>query len=170
MTSPTQVTARPAATSGAESQMAPPSAAPAVALEGAHARIAGRSVWRDVSFTIGAGEFTSILGPNGSGKTTLLRVLLGELALAAGSASVLGRAPGAVSREIGYLPQRRHFDASIRIRGVDLVRLGLDGARWGLPLRRLGRERMDEVIAVVGAEAYATRPSAASPAASSSAC
>ena len=76
------------------------------------------------------GEFTAILGPNGSGKTTLLRVLLGELALTSGSVSVLGSAPGAANRQIGYLPQRRHFDASIRIRGVDLVKLGLDGARW----------------------------------------
>ena len=104
------------------------------------------------------GEFTAILGPNGSGKTTLLRVLLGELALTSGSVSVLGRAPGAAKRQIGYLPQRRHFDASIRIRGVDLVKLGLDGARWGLPLRRSGRERVDEVIAMVGAGEYASRP------------
>ena len=54
----------------------------------------------------------------------------------AGTASVFGRAPGEASGQIGYLPQRRHFDASVRIRGIDLVRLGLDGARWGLPLRR----------------------------------
>ena len=105
-----------------------------------------------MSLDVAAGEFTAILGPNGSGKTTLLRVLLGELALTAGPRSVFGSAPGAAKRQIGYLPQRRHFDASIRIRGVDLVRLGLDGARWGLPLRRSGRERVDEVIAMVGAE------------------
>ena len=121
-------------------------------LEGAEARIGGRPVWSDVSLDVAGGEFTAILGPNGSGKTTLLRVLLGELALTSGSVSVLGRAPGAAKRQIGYLPQRRHFDASIRIRGVDLVKLGLDGARWGLPLRRSGRERVDEVIAMVGAE------------------
>ncbi len=99
-----------------------------------------------------------MLGPNGSGKTTLMRVLLGELALAAGSASVLGRAPGAAKREIGYLPQRRHFDASTNIRGVDLVRMGLDGARWGLPLRRGGGEPVQRVLELVGAERYATRP------------
>jgi len=111
-----------------------------------------------VDFAIAEGEFAAILGPNGSGKTTLLRVLLGELPLAAGTASVLGRAPGAVSRQIGYLPQRRHFDATIRIRGIDLVRLGLDGARWGLPLRRSWRERVEEVIDLVGAGEYASRP------------
>ena len=131
---------------------------PVVRLEGAQARIGGHTVWSDVDFAIEEGEFAAILGPNGSGKTTLLRVLLGELPLAAGTASVLGRAPGEVSGQIGYLPQRRHFDASIRIRGIDLVRLGLDGARWGLPLRRSWRERVQEVIDLVGAGEYASRP------------
>src|SRR5207248_10324578 len=59
---------------------------------------------------------------------------------------------------LGYLPQRRHFDASIRIRGVDLVRLGLDGTRWGLPLRGTGREEVQRAIELVGAADYATRP------------
>jgi zinc/manganese transport system ATP-binding protein len=126
--------------------------------DAAEARLGGRVVWSDVDLAIGAGEFAAILGPNGSGKTTLLRVLLGELPLAAGSASVLGRTPGAVSRQIGYLPQRRHFDPSIRIRGIDLVRLGLDGTRWGLPLRRAWRDRVEEVIGLVDAGAYASRP------------
>jgi zinc/manganese transport system ATP-binding protein len=132
--------------------------APAVALQSAEARVGGRTVWSDVSLEVGPGEFTAILGPNGSGKTTLLRVLLGELPLAAGRATVLGRAPGDANAQIGYLPQRRHFDQGIRIRGVDLVGLGLDGARWGLPLRRSGRGRIAEVIELVGASDYATRP------------
>jgi zinc/manganese transport system ATP-binding protein len=129
-----------------------------VRLEAAQARIAGRIVWSDVSFAIGEGEFVAILGPNGAGKTTLLRVLLGELPLAAGTVSVLGRPPGMLSRQIGYLPQRRHFDAGVPIRGVDLVRLGLDGTRWGLPLRRSGRDRVEEAIAMVDAGYYARRP------------
>jgi zinc/manganese transport system ATP-binding protein len=111
-----------------------------------------------VSVRIGAGQFVAILGPNGAGKTTLLRVLLGELPLAAGRALVLGREPGAHKREIGYLPQRRLLDASTRIRGVDLVRLGLDGARWGLPLRPSRNERVEEVLALVGAAEEARRP------------
>ncbi len=131
---------------------------PLARLASAHARIGGRTVWRDVSLTIDEGEFVAILGPNGSGKTTLLRVLLGELPLAAGSASVLGGPPGAANRQIGYLPQRRHFDASIRIRGVDLVRLGLDGMRWGFPVWRTGGDRVDEAIEMVGAQQYASRP------------
>jgi zinc/manganese transport system ATP-binding protein len=129
-----------------------------VQLEAAQARVAGRPVWSNVSLEITAGEFTALLGPNGSGKTTLLRVLLGELPLAAGRASVLGRPPGEARGRIGYLPQRRHFGVGMRIRGVDLVRLGLDGARWGLPWSRSGRDRVDQVIELVGASAYAARP------------
>jgi zinc/manganese transport system ATP-binding protein len=34
----------------------------------------------------------------------------------------------------------------------------MDGARWGLPLRHTGRGRVAEVIELVGASAYATRP------------
>jgi zinc/manganese transport system ATP-binding protein len=138
---------------------APPrSSAAVVRLQDAEARIAGRAVWSGVELEIAPGEFTAILGPNGSGKTTLLRVLLGQLPLTAGSVTVLGRAPGSVNREIGYLPQRRHFDASMRIRGIDLVRLGLDGARWGLPVKRSRDQRVERAIELVGASEYAERP------------
>jgi zinc/manganese transport system ATP-binding protein len=140
----------------------------AVTLDAATASIGGNLVWRDVSLTIEPGEFVAILGPNGAGKSTLLKVILGLLPLASGSASVLGGAPGAVNDRIGYLPQRRSFDASTRMRGIDVVRLGLDGARWGVPLpvpkrfqrarRRLAGERVTEAIRLVGADAYAARP------------
>jgi zinc/manganese transport system ATP-binding protein len=133
--------------------------APVVQLVGAQVRLGGRVVWSEVSIEIAAGEFTAILGPNGSGKTTLLRVLLGDLPLSAGSALVQGAPPGVLNRQIGYLPQRRHFDADMRIRGIDVVRLGLDGARWGVPLRRgQGRERIAEMIALVGASEFSARP------------
>jgi zinc/manganese transport system ATP-binding protein len=137
--------------------MSPTTSTDAVFLENAQAWIGRQLIWSDVDVTITQGEFAAILGPNGSGKTTLLRVLLGELALARGTASVLDKPPGALKGQIGYLPQRRHFDPGARIRGVDLVRLGLDGARWGVPLRRSGGERVDEAIELVGASRYAKR-------------
>jgi zinc/manganese transport system ATP-binding protein len=136
----------------------PAATSEAVRVRGAQARLGGRIVWSDVSLDIARGEFAAILGPNGSGKTTLLKVLLGELKLAEGTAEVLGRAPGAAKGQIGYLPQRRHFDGGVRVRGIDLVRLGLDGARWGLPLRRTGGARVQEAIELVAAKEYAMRP------------
>ena len=149
---------QPAAGSGGGIEPAPPAFEPIVHVQRAQARIAGNAIWSDVNLEVSAGEFVAILGPNGSGKTTLLRVLLGELGLTAGRASVLGRSPGSANREIGYLPQRRHFDAGVRVRGIDLVRLGLDGTRWGLPLRRSGNARVTEAIDLVGAGEYAARP------------
>jgi len=137
-----------------------------VVLSGAAVRLGGRTVWRDVDVQVGDGEFVAVLGPNGVGKSTLIRVLLGLLPLAAGRAVVLGRPPGDARAEIGYLPQRRSFDPGLRVRGVDVVRLGLDGDRFGLPVpaggrSRRGREitrRVTEVLELVGAADYATRP------------
>ena len=116
------------------------------------------------------GEFVALLGANGSGKSTLLKAVLGALPLAEGRIEVLGGPPGAAraGAAIGYLPQRRSFSAGTRLRGVDLVRLGLDGDRWGLPLpplwsgprerRSAARARVAETIELVGASAYAKRP------------
>jgi zinc/manganese transport system ATP-binding protein len=139
--------------------------AAALELDHASVRRSGKTVWHDVSFTINEGEFVALLGPNGAGKSTLLHVLLGQLALSTGQARVFGSQPGTANAEIGYLPQRRSFDSSIRVRGLDLVRLGLDGDRWGVPLPFLNREReqkaearVREAIRLVSAEAYAERP------------
>jgi zinc/manganese transport system ATP-binding protein len=142
-------------------------AAPVVSLRDARVVRGGAEVWSGVDVDIGAGEFVAVLGPNGAGKSTLLQVVLGLLELDAGTVTVLGERAGARNDDIGYLPQRRTFDASMRIRGVDVVRLGVDGARWGLPLpRRLpgahraraAARRAHEVIERVGAAAYAERP------------
>ena len=137
---------------------------PVVALRGAAVRVGGRTLWSGVDLRIGTGEFTAVLGPNGVGKSTMIKVLLGALPTAAGEVRVLGARPGQSNDRIGYLPQRRSFDASLRIRGVDVVRLGLDGDRWGVPLpfssarRRAAHARVDEAIELVGASAYAHRP------------
>jgi zinc/manganese transport system ATP-binding protein len=143
---------------------------PAIVLDAAAVRIGRRTIWSDVSMRVQRGEFVALLGANGSGKSTLLKALLGSLSVAAGQIAVLGRPPGAASGAIGYLPQRRSFPAGTRLRGVDVVRLGLDGDRWGLPLalpqawaRGAGRahatrRRVAEVVDLVGAGAYAQRP------------
>jgi zinc/manganese transport system ATP-binding protein len=102
-----------------------------------------------------------VLGPNGAGKSTLLKSVLGLMPLAAGTLQVLGAPVRRGDRSIGYLPQRRSFDADLRIRGLDLVRLGLDGARWGFPLPFGNGDAVRRVHAAVervGAVAYAHRP------------
>ena len=135
----------------------------AVTLERAAIRLGGRTIWSDVSLAVAEADFVAVLGPNGAGKSTLIKAVLGLLPLAAGTAWVLGRRPGDAKGRIGYLPQRHGFDAATRIRGVDLVQLGLDGARWGVPIpgapgRRRDARRVAEVIDLVGATGYARRP------------
>jgi zinc/manganese transport system ATP-binding protein len=162
----TSVNASSNATSNATSAPTESKPEPVIELRAAAAAIAGRTLWRDVDLTVHPGEFVAILGPNGVGKSTLVKVLLGTLPASAGHIRVLGRRPGQAGPHIGYLPQRRSFDASLRIRGVDIVRLGLDGDRWGVPLpgatrwsarRRAAEERIREVIDLVGASGYAQR-------------
>ena len=45
-----------------------------------------------------------------------------------------GAPPRRGSSDIGYVPQQKGFDRDLPIRGIDLVRLGLDGHRWGIGL------------------------------------
>jgi zinc/manganese transport system ATP-binding protein len=134
----------------------------AVRLRGAAVRFGDRVLWSGVDLDIAAGSFAAILGPNGIGKSTLLKVLLDLEPLSAGTATVLGAPAGNERDRIGYVPQRRTFEETLRIRGIDVVRLGLDGSRWGLSLPgargREARRAVDDAIAQVGASAYATRP------------
>jgi zinc/manganese transport system ATP-binding protein len=131
----------------------------AVSFTDAAVRLGGRTVWSGVTLDVEPGEFVAVLGPNGAGKSTLVKAALGLVPLSAGTATVLGERPGEARARIGYLPQRHAFDESIRIRGVDLVRLGLEGSRWGVPLPwRPAPPRVAEVIDLVGATAYACKP------------
>ncbi|WP_433559093.1 metal ABC transporter ATP-binding protein [Pseudonocardia xinjiangensis] len=137
-----------------------------VSLRRAGSAVGGRTLWSGVNLQVRAGEFVAVLGPNGAGKSTLIKTLLGLVPISSGEVTVLGSRPGRRNAAIGYLPQRRAFDAGVRIRGTDIVRLGWDGDRWGVPLprplsgrrARATRQRVDEVIELVGAGAYAGRP------------
>ncbi len=109
--------------------------------------LGGRPVLRDVSFRVEAGEFVGLIGSNGAGKTTLLRAILGFTAPSRGSAH---------RGTVGYVPQKILLDPDLPVRARDLVALGLDGNRFGLPLPSAAKRRqVDEMLAAVGASAFA---------------
>ncbi len=60
-------------------------------VEGLSASWDTRPVLTDVSFSVGEGEFVTLMGPNGSGKTTLLRSLVGLEPIDAGQIRLAGR-------------------------------------------------------------------------------
>ena len=124
-----------------------------VSLDKVSVHLGKRLIQSSMSFSIEEGEFLAVLGPNGAGKTTLLRLLLGLIQPSSGSISVFGLAlPAEGNRQIGYVPQFRDWDAGITIRARDVVRLGVDGHRWGPGLPSKKREAaIDEVLEEVGA-------------------
>ena len=67
----------------------------------------GRTVLRNLDFTIERGDFLGVMGPNGSGKTTLLRAMLGLIKLLAGTLEWVAQNGG--PPRIGYVPQRERL-------------------------------------------------------------
>jgi NitT/TauT family transport system ATP-binding protein len=59
----------------------------------------------DISLSVRAGEFLTLLGPSGCGKSTLLRIMAGLLAPTRGGVALDGRPLAAPTREIGYVFQ-----------------------------------------------------------------
>jgi zinc/manganese transport system ATP-binding protein len=133
--------------------------APAAAVldvAGVSVSLSGRQILDDVSFSVGAGQFTGLIGPNGAGKTTLLRVILGLQRASAGTVTVAGQPRSRRNPSIGYVPQKVLLDPDMPMRARDLVALGVDGHRFGVPLRsRARREAVAEMLRAVDADRFA---------------
>jgi zinc/manganese transport system ATP-binding protein len=140
------MTGQPAATSPAE----------VLSVQDLNVRLAGRPILQDVSFTMRAGEFTGLIGANGAGKTTLLKVILGLQSPTSGTVRVAGQTWTRRAGLVGYVPQKIALDPDMPMRARDLVGLGLDGQRLGLPLPSARRRKLvDEMLSAVGAERFA---------------
>jgi zinc/manganese transport system ATP-binding protein len=121
-------------------------------VDGISVRLAGREVLRDIHFTVRAGEFVGLIGSNGAGKTTLLRVILGLQQPSAGVVRIDGADRPRHAPAVGYVPQKVLLDPDMPLRARDLVGLGLDGNRLGIPLpTRRRRQLIDEMLRAVGA-------------------
>jgi zinc/manganese transport system ATP-binding protein len=118
--------------------------------------VGGREVLDRVSLTVGPGEFTGLIGSNGAGKTTLLRAVLGLTRLTTGHIRLSGQPLSRGNRAVGYVPQKVLLDPDLPLRARDLVALGLDGHRYGIPTRSRARSAaVEEMLVAVGAETFA---------------
>ena len=130
-----------------------------LSLRGAALGFADRTLWSDLDLDVHAGEFVAVLGPNGSGKTSLLKTILGQQSLDSGSIVLDGHPVRRGDRRIGYIPQQKLIPAGTPMRARDLVALGVNGHRWGLPLpNRADRAQVEQLIDSVGARRYADSP------------
>jgi macrolide transport system ATP-binding/permease protein len=104
-----------------------------------------RRLFRNVRFTVLAGERLALLGPNGSGKTTLFRMLLGEEPHEGEIWRTDGMAVGVLSQSVLDLPLSKTMEAYFsaatfeqqgKLR-TDLANLGFTAEHWTLPLSSL---------------------------------
>jgi len=125
-------------------------------VEGVSVSLSGRLILDNVTFSVRAGEFTGLIGSNGAGKTTLIRVILGLLRPNAGRILLAGSPRTRRNQSIGYVPQKILLDPDMPLRARDLVALGIDGHRFGLPVpSKKRRDVVDEMLHAVDAESFA---------------
>ncbi|MCC4325762.1 ABC transporter ATP-binding protein [Limosilactobacillus reuteri] len=77
-------------------------------------------VFRNVNFSLEAGEVFTILGPNGVGKSTLLHCLVGLLTPNEGTVIIDGKELGTVKRktlaqQVAYVPQDYHVNSNLTV-------------------------------------------------------
>lgn len=90
----------------------------------------------DVTFTVGRGVFTAVVGPNGGGKSTLFNALVGVQDIAHGDIWINGVKPNEAGSRISYVPQRELVNWRFPLTVKDVVALGL--LNNGSLLQKLG--------------------------------
>ncbi len=112
---------------------------------------------RDVTFSVEAGEFVSIVGPSGSGKSTLFYVLGGLTSPTAGTLTIRGQDFSRLSdsertrlrrAHIGFVFQR--FNLLPTISAQDNIELAHDIADTGRPLDRTLLDHLVDLLRIKG--------------------
>jgi len=119
-----------------------------------------RTIVRDLSLEVGAGEVVGLLGPNGAGKTTAFYMIVGLVPADAGRILIddtdLTHRPihARAQAGIGYLPQEasvfRKLSVEDNVLAILETRPGLDGAAR--------RARCDEILADLRIDHVRTSP------------
>ena len=130
-------------------------APPFIEFRGVTCGYRGRPALRDVSLTIGRGEFVALLGPSGTGKTTFLRAILGAVEVYRGVVLIDGRPAGSV--RAGYVPQVETVDWGFPVTVEQVVLMGVAGRGWLPWPRREERERARAVMERLGIAHLASR-------------
>jgi ABC transport system ATP-binding/permease protein len=81
-----------------------------IGLDSVSYTIGGRTLFKNIDFTLQSGMRIGLVGPNGSGKTTLLRLLRGDILPTA------GKIQKADSLRIVYFDQNRQLDPDVSLR------------------------------------------------------
>src|SRR6476619_1199464 len=120
-------------------------------VQGLSKRYGDRLAVDDLSFTVKPGIVTGFLGPNGAGKSTTMRLILGLDRPSAGRATVNGRAYRdfeAPLHEVGAL---------LEARAIHTGRSAYNHLLAQAQTHAIGRDRVDEVIRLVGLESVARK-------------
>ena len=110
----------------------------------------GHEVLHDVSLSVAEGSVTGLLGPSGCGKSTLMRSVVGVQIVAGGSVTVLGlpASSAALRRRIGYVTQAPSVYGDLTV---------LENLRYFARIVGVPRERIDEVLGVIGLLGFESR-------------
>lgn len=131
---------------------------PVLSIKDASLAFGDRQLWSKLNLEVQPQEFIAIIGANGSGKTTLLKAILGQVELSSGSIEIAGEKVTRGSKEIGYIPQHRTGEGAAPIRAIDLLRMGLDGHRFGLPFAsRKSKARVNHILDCIDAHALVNK-------------
>jgi NitT/TauT family transport system ATP-binding protein len=104
----------------------------------------------NVSFTVDAGDFVSIVGPSGCGKSTLLKLAAGLITPTSGEMRLRGKPITSTSDEIGYV-----FQKAALLEWRDVRRnITLQGEIRHLPRNEV-EERAEELMAMTGLTDFA---------------
>jgi ABC-type ATPase involved in cell division/cell division protein FtsX len=123
--------------------VATPTPEPAVKLVGVAKSYGRNPIFKDVTFTVGAGELVEVTGPSGAGKTTLLRLLHGQLRPNSGEVWVQGRGLhswwrrglGRVRRDVAFIFQEQRLLP--RLNALENVVLAVQVCDPHLPYRTI---------------------------------
>jgi branched-chain amino acid transport system ATP-binding protein len=140
-----------------------PSPRPLLDVDSLSCRFGGLTALDRVSLGVSEGEIFGLIGPNGAGKTTFFNALSGVTAASAGRVRFAGRSlqgldPARINR-LGIARTFQNLRLFTSLSVGENVEVGMLRHR-GMGARRERRQRVSELLALVGLEDALARPAA----------